>query len=290
MNDSDNSTDVLQNTFILKNIENYYEKLDNSSEDIMNKYYELVIEFLNVITDHKMVSLKKKEIYKFILFRGLKTISHVFHMILFYSKNLELSYYHAVKSFYIYIEFIEQIMDDEHHFLNLYSRDSILFVYKKTIHDIPFQSIKQKQENETNLDIMNDTKKQTEKIEDFIFLLLNEEEEKIDKKFVFQVKDIFSKFTDKQYRKNTFTENKDIFFFFIENFFAESYFSQISFEKRTNQNKTEIICYLLDCFFIKISKMKAFDNSKKVKILEKKRKITDCNSPQEFIQRLFSTF
>jgi hypothetical protein len=61
---------------------------------------------------------------------------HVFSVIFYYTKNLELTFYHSQKAYYYYVEFIEQISDDNLTLLQLSSRDAILFVYKKTIFDI----------------------------------------------------------------------------------------------------------------------------------------------------------
>jgi len=294
---------ILNQNYSLTNTSNYLDSLVYSSEDVMKKYYEFILEFLNVITENKSIPLKKQEIYKFILFRGIKTISHVFYMILFYSKNLEMAYYHAIKSFYIYIEFIEQIAEDHHSFLKLYSRDATLFVYKKTIYNIPLPGTKQKEEgmeseilflksvNSNNSTcIIHEVSIQMETIQEFLFLLLDEETEKIGKRFVFQMKDLFSMMLDKGYKKNIVP---DILSFFIKNRFTELYFLQLSKEKKkepnepNEPNKTEIICYLFESFVFKISKMKVFDNSKKEKIIDKKMRMTNL-SPEEYIHFLFS--
>jgi hypothetical protein len=211
-----------------------------------------------------------------------------------------MAYYHAIKSFYIYIEFIEQIAEDHHSFLKLYSRDATLFVYKKTIYGIPLDVTKQKKGIESEISflksvnsnstrkIVYEVSKQIETIQDFLFILLDEEIEKIGKRFVFQTRDLFSKFTDKGYKKNIVS---DILSFFIKNRFAELYFLQLSKEEQKEQNeanKTEIICYLFESFVFKISKMKVFDNSKKERIIEKKMRMTNISSPEEYIQFLFS--
>jgi uncharacterized protein YutE (UPF0331/DUF86 family) len=47
-----------------------------------------------------------------------------------------MAFYHSQKAYYFYIEFIEQISDENITFLQLSSRDAILFVYKKTIFEI----------------------------------------------------------------------------------------------------------------------------------------------------------
>jgi hypothetical protein len=55
---------------------------------------------------------------------------------LYYTKNIDLTYFHCQKSFYFYVEFVGQISDDEKSFLQLTSRDATTYVYKKTIFDI----------------------------------------------------------------------------------------------------------------------------------------------------------
>ena len=74
--------------------------------------------------------------YKFIFIRGLDTITSVFKILLYLTKNLDLTYYHSQKAFYFYVEFIEQISDDQNSFLQLSSREASLFVYKKTIFEV----------------------------------------------------------------------------------------------------------------------------------------------------------
>ena len=53
-----------------------------------------------------------------------------------YTKNIELVTYHCNKASHYFIEFISQIGNDSHSFLQLNTKDAILFVYKKTIFDI----------------------------------------------------------------------------------------------------------------------------------------------------------
>jgi hypothetical protein len=52
---------------------------------------------------------------------------------------MDIAFYHSQKAFYFYIEFIEQINHDQNAYLKLNSKDAILFVYKKTIYDIPYE-------------------------------------------------------------------------------------------------------------------------------------------------------
>jgi hypothetical protein len=82
------------------------------------------------------IYIKKSQYYKYIFTRGLDTIITVFKIMLFYTKNLDLTYYHSQKAFYFYVEFIEQISNDQNTFLQLSSREACVFVYKKTIYEL----------------------------------------------------------------------------------------------------------------------------------------------------------
>jgi hypothetical protein len=66
----------------------------------------------------------------------LDTIINVFNYILFYTKNLDVTYFHCQKAFYFYVEFVGQISEDEKMFLQLSSKDATTYVYKKTIYEI----------------------------------------------------------------------------------------------------------------------------------------------------------
>ena len=120
--------------FILYNISNYKEVINNSVSEILNKFVYVILEYMRCIS--QKIMMKNKPYYRFIFERGIETLIHVFTVIFYYTKNLELTFYHTQKAYYFYIEFIEQISDDNVSFLQLSSRDAILFVYKKTIFDI----------------------------------------------------------------------------------------------------------------------------------------------------------
>ena len=115
----------LQNSqYSLYNLDNYKPTISSSIEDIINKYNMLISDYM------KMASSSN-----FIIGRGLDTISHVFLLMLYNTKNVDMSYYHSQKAFYFYIEFIEQITGDAN-CLKLSSTDAMLFVYKKTIFEL----------------------------------------------------------------------------------------------------------------------------------------------------------
>ena len=130
MKDSTNE----DNNYAIFNTDNYKKTLDQSVYFIFDNYINLIIPYLKFVME--ILKIKNKKYFKFIIIRGIDTITNVFNHLLYYTKNVELTYYHCQKSYYYYIEFIEQITDEKNVFLQLTSRDSISYVYKKTIYEI----------------------------------------------------------------------------------------------------------------------------------------------------------
>ena len=125
----------VNNQYSLYNIENFKNKIENNIFDIQDRYIKLIIEYLNYIFDNIKIN-KNTDYTKFIIIRGFETISHVFNILLYYTKNLDITYYHSQKSFYYYVEFIDQVTEAQNIFLQLNSRDATIYVYKKTIFEI----------------------------------------------------------------------------------------------------------------------------------------------------------
>ena len=119
----------------LQNINNYNDTLDHTNvSEIFAKYIGIVQEYLTQICEN--IYMKNHAYMKYVIKNGIHVISHVFNILLLYTKNLDIVIHHCERSFYYYVEFIGQIGDDNHSFLKLNSKDATLFVYKKTIFDI----------------------------------------------------------------------------------------------------------------------------------------------------------
>jgi hypothetical protein len=117
------------------NSQNYLNvKIDQYYYDIITLYNGLILEYLEYT--YNTIKLKNKEYYKFIVIRGIKTITHIFKFLLLYTRNLKLIEYHIKKGYLYYIEFVGQISEDNNSYLQLNSKDAMLFVYKKTIFEI----------------------------------------------------------------------------------------------------------------------------------------------------------
>lgn len=131
--------------YSLQNTENYNLELTSDINEVVKKYSQLIVEYFSFI--HENIKIKKSSLFRFIIIRGLDTITNVFNYILFSTKNLDLTYFHCQKSFYFYVEFVGQISEDEKSFLQLTSRDATTYVYKKTIYEIKNDYKKINQEN-----------------------------------------------------------------------------------------------------------------------------------------------
>jgi hypothetical protein len=131
------------NQFLLTDQDNYFESFRGvENRAILEKFTSLIFEYCLFFFD-KIKCNKKKQIYfKYIFERGFDTVTSVFIGTLLNTRNVELSLHHGQKSLYFYIEFIEQISDTQNSFLQLSSRDAVMFVYKRTIFEINRDMIK----------------------------------------------------------------------------------------------------------------------------------------------------
>jgi hypothetical protein len=135
------------NNYSLQNGENYKNETLFDADEAIQKYSELIIEYFKFVMEN--IKIKNSNFSKFIIIRGLDTITNVFLNILYFTKNVDLTYFHSQKSYYFYVEFVSQISDDEKMFLQLTSRDATTYVYKKTVFEIT-NELKKINENITN--------------------------------------------------------------------------------------------------------------------------------------------
>ena len=67
----------------LNNKENYKSEINDSLKDILHVYIRIVVDYLQFMIK-KDNNPKKKQYFKFILLRGLETMTHIFNYLLFY--------------------------------------------------------------------------------------------------------------------------------------------------------------------------------------------------------------
>ena len=165
----------------LENLENnelYKSKLENSNENVLKN-------FLNLIGTYKKYILKNEEkdniLFLNIFFdRGLNALIIIFMSILKRTNCLELAYYHCEKSIYYYNEFFSQITN-KNNFISVSCNDAIMFLYKKSIYRLArFNSKSNNQDQFKFLNIclkiivlMVKSKKSIEEINSEIPVLIN---------------------------------------------------------------------------------------------------------------------
>jgi hypothetical protein len=91
-------------------------------------YNRIVSGFIKDIAEE--IAISELSLFMFVLEKGIETITHVFKTVLIYTRNIELAEYYTDKACVYYIEFISQLGNE----INV--RETVLFVYKKTIFDI----------------------------------------------------------------------------------------------------------------------------------------------------------
>jgi hypothetical protein len=125
---------IKENDYSLLENLNYNETFDYDESEVIEKYILLTNEYLKFILE--TTKIKNNNYFKFIIIRGYDTISNIFNIILYYTKNLDLTFYHCQKAYYYYTEFMEQITDEQHIFLQLTSRDATTYVYKQIFSEL----------------------------------------------------------------------------------------------------------------------------------------------------------
>ncbi len=128
------------NKFSIQNNDSYYNSIQENYFTIFNNYSNIIIEYLKYCHDN--IYFQHQQYKKYIIKQGITCVTHVFNFLLLYTKNLELTINNCQKAYIYYIEFIGQISEDNHSFLQLNSKDAMLFVYKKTIFDINYDIYK----------------------------------------------------------------------------------------------------------------------------------------------------
>ena len=115
----------------LKNSSVYKENMDISLKDIYSCLKLLIEQYIKCC-------LESNTINKYYVDKGINIIINVFKLILLYTKNLEITKIYSINSIYYYIEYINQISNNESEivFINLTVNDAILYVYRKSIYEI----------------------------------------------------------------------------------------------------------------------------------------------------------
>ena len=96
-----------------QNSDNYKIALTNDAEYIENRYKQIIEQYLTFAIEQ--FSITRPSYKKYTIIRGIETVSHVFLFLLYYTKNIEFTCHHTEKSYYYFVEFMQQITEDHSH-------------------------------------------------------------------------------------------------------------------------------------------------------------------------------
>ena len=124
--------------FEINNIDSFNSVILESSNSFIIKYFIIINSYINLYIDniYDNISININKDYRYYIFiKGLDVLTNIINLLLITTNNLDLVIYHCHKAYYYYIEFISQLDTDNNH-LELSIKDSIIFVYKKTIFEL----------------------------------------------------------------------------------------------------------------------------------------------------------
>lgn len=131
--------------FLLDNDQNYQTSLQFPIKLIISKFI-IVIQYYVFYSIENMSNINE-----YIFNSGIFMSVNVFRLLLYYTKNLELTLYHTQNAIYYYVEYISQITDAEHNlFFNLSIKDAITYVYSRTIFNVNKSFVKKLNKKDTN--------------------------------------------------------------------------------------------------------------------------------------------
>ena len=84
-------------SYNLEVVDNYNETYETNEKDMFAKYMQIIAEFCGQAEE--TINVKSLEYYKYVVIRGLETITHVYRMLLLYTRNVGLSFYNCKRLF-----------------------------------------------------------------------------------------------------------------------------------------------------------------------------------------------
>ena len=147
---------ILPNSAIaneLKCTSKYISKSEKTKNKIVEKYASAMKEFFELIEQSEIMKELNYPISSLCI--GINTIHRVFEYVLIKSKSIDRAYYTAQKTYYYYLEYIEQVYKSNLS-QNLNHADAVLFVYKKTIFEMYDGDNNQSSNTMSNIMTLND--------------------------------------------------------------------------------------------------------------------------------------
>lgn len=128
-------TSGINGKYSLTNNDNYNNFLICNLKEIIDNYIHILLNY--ILLFHQKININDDNLKYFILKKGISAINHTFLLILYYTKNLEIAFYHSKNSYIFYVEFIEQLnFTSSTDSAKITVNDAITFIYKKNIYCI----------------------------------------------------------------------------------------------------------------------------------------------------------
>uniref|UniRef100_A0A6C0JGX7 Uncharacterized protein n=1 Tax=viral metagenome TaxID=1070528 RepID=A0A6C0JGX7_9ZZZZ len=100
---------------------------------IIDKYVSVINEYMELIAESKYMN--ETSTLASSMYIGMNSLHRVFEYVILKTKNIEKACHYSKKTFYYYLEYMEQI-NSSNLCQNLNHMDAVLFVYRKTIFDL----------------------------------------------------------------------------------------------------------------------------------------------------------
>ena len=100
--------------YSLKDTNVYKDTWDISFNVAQDHYRHLMNEYIKYVIDNdNNFTTQDPVMYKYIVNRGLDTITHIFKLIMIHTNNIDATLFHSQKGILLYIEFVTQITQKE---------------------------------------------------------------------------------------------------------------------------------------------------------------------------------
>lgn len=101
--------------------------------DLILKYTVLIYEFFHIVNTSEII--RELENPSAVIQIGMQSITHIYKLAFFLSKQISTAVCHSQKGMYCYLEYIEQ-MNKTNMLHNLDNTDAVVFIYNKTLTEI----------------------------------------------------------------------------------------------------------------------------------------------------------
>ncbi len=231
----------MSNCYDISDKKNFYSTFPilsiHDSIELFEKYISLTNEYIDIF--FKDVNIEEIHYLLYIFFKGLTMIESVYTILLLYSKNIDLSFYHTQKSIYYYIEFISRLSNEQDTFIKITPTDAVLFVYKKTIHNLNSDIYKNVSKDEI-IDFKECIHCYTHLIIDIFNMFFNKTSTiKEYNKVCLYLKEIYHKALDDILNQHVDIKHRNIYTYLLD------YYNEIKNKIRSKNKKDDISLYTL---------------------------------------------